>query len=207
MRHIDRILFGALIMMMTSILHGQAVRADKDDKEASRIGYGVNLGNIRFYNSTFEFGLAPNIAYRIAEPLSVGFMLKTDYYFAKYRDFSTSRSYKFSAFDFGPTVFARYKPLWSWDAATPFLQGLFLQAEYERAFLKREAVDPNTGSIIVVGDKVQKETLQQNYLYLGLGASSGYPFSTFVSIHYNVLDEFESVRNPFSYRIGFTYNY
>ncbi len=207
MRHKKHFLLGLLLLSCSVMpVFGQSSRKDKDDKEESRIGFGINIGNIRFYNSTFEFGLAPNIAYRLAEPLAVGFMLKTDYYFAKYRDPFTNKAYKFSAFDFGPTVFARYKPLWNWDSGTPFLKGIFLQAEYERAFLKREAVDSG-GGVIVVGDKIQKETFQQNYMYVGLGASSGYPFSTFVSIHYNLLDEYDSIRYPFNYRIGFTYNY
>ena len=187
--------------MMATSLAAQSDR-DKDDKEPSRIGFGVNLGNIRFYNRTFEFGLAPNVAYRVTESLALGFMLKADFFSTKYYDFNDN-AYKFSSFDFGPTVFARLKPLWSWDGATPFLRGIFLQAEYEKAFLTR--ADPNQP--LVPGDPVPKIKLQQDYVYIGLGSSSGYPFSTNVSIHYNILDDIDSVKNPFSYRIGFTYNY
>ncbi|MDQ3017460.1 MAG: hypothetical protein M3R25_12165 [Bacteroidota bacterium] len=207
MRQKRHFLFG-MILLGCSLLpaFGQSSQKDKDEKGDSPLGFGINVGNIRFYNSTFEFGLAPNIAYRFGDAFALGFMLKTDYYYAKYRDPFNNKAYKFSAFDFGPTIFARYKPLWNWDNATSFLQGLFVQAEYERAFLKREAVDSG-GGIIVVGDKIQKESFQQNYMYIGIGASSGYPFSTFVSIHYNLLDQYDSIRYPFNYRIGFTYNY
>jgi hypothetical protein len=190
------------LMAFTTLSFGQSVRSDKEDKEPSRIGYGINIGNIRFYNRTFEFGLAPNVAYRVSESFAVGFMLKADYYYAKYPAFDA----RFSAFDFGPTVFARVKPLWSWDGATQFLQGLFLQAEYERAFIKREELD-QSGFPVIEDGKIQKVTVQQDYLYLGIGASSGYPFSTFFSLHYNILDDAQSLRFPFSYRIGFTYNY
>lgn len=192
-----------LALVLTDGISQTRKDEDKDfQKEPSRIGWGLNLGNIRFYNRTFEFGLAPNVAYRISEPFAVGFMLKADYFFTKYEDFN-GNLYKFSAFDFGPTVFARYKPLWNWDGATPFLQGLFLQAEYERAFLTR--ADPNEP--LIPGQPVPKAHFQEDFLYVGLGAASGYPFSTFVSIHYNLLDEIDSLRFPFSYRLGFTYNY
>jgi long-subunit fatty acid transport protein len=182
----------------------QSREKDKEfDKEPSRIGFGVNIGNIRFYNSAFEFGLAPNVAYRVSEAFAVGFMLKADYFYKKYR----SQAVKFSAFDLGPTVFARVKPLWSWDAATPFLQGLFLQAEYEKGFLKRAYENQYGEAILDINGEIEVAEIEEDFLYLGLGASSGYPFSTFVSLHYNVLDDFDSTRLPFSYRIGFTWNY
>src|SRR5688572_23675408 len=70
---------------------------EKDVKEPSRIGYGVNLGNLRFYNGSFEFGLAPNVAYRFGESFAVGFMLKADYFYKKYR----FQGVKFSTIDLG----------------------------------------------------------------------------------------------------------
>ncbi len=195
----------AFMVLISTTMTGfsQSVRTEEDDKEPSRVGYGLNIGNIRFYNRAFEFGLAPNVAYRLSESLSVGFMLKVDYFFQKY----PIENAKFSAFDFGPTVFARMKPLWSWEDATPFLQGIFIQAEYEHAFLTRPFVYPDGSPVIGSDGKVEKGKVEEDFVYLGLGLSNGYPFSTFVSIHYNVLDDSQSLRFPFSYRIGFTYNY
>lgn len=181
----------------------QSGKEDKPDREPSRVGFGVNLGNIRFYNNAFEFGLSPNIAYRIGETFAVGFMLKTDYFYKKY----TSQGVKFSAFDFGPTVFGRVKPLWNWDAAPPFLQGIFLQAEYEKGYLKRAYENMFGEAILDADGEVETARIQEDFIYLGAGITMGYPFSTFVSIHYNVLDDFDSVRFPLVYRIGFTYNY
>lgn len=192
-----------LLISATTTGFSQSVRTVEDDREPSRIGYGVNIGNIRFYNRSFEFGLAPNIAYRLSESLSVGFMLKVDYFFQKY----PIQNAKFSAFDLGPTVFARMKPLWSWEDATPFLQGIFIQAEYEHAFLTRPFVYQNGDPVVDANGKVVKGKVEEDFVYVGLGLSNGYPFSTFVSIHYNVLDNSQSLRFPFSYRIGFTYNY
>lgn len=189
-----------IVFALTVNLFGQS--SEKNDKERSRIGFGVNIGNIRFFNRTFEFGLSPNVAYRITDPLAVGFMLKADYFYKKY-----PQGEKFSAFDLGPTVFARLKPLWNWDGATPFLKGIFLQAEYEKAFLTR-AYEFSSGAPVLDSDgNVDREKLQEDFLYIGAGISSGYPFSTFVSLHYNILDSATSLRFPFTYRIGFTYNY
>src|SRR5688572_10348469 len=191
-----------LLLLAGLFFSAQAQTREKDDKEPSRIGWGVNIGNIRFYNQTFEFGLAPNVAYRISEPLAIGFMLKADFFSTRYYDNFDNR-YKFSSLDLGPTIFTRLKPLWNWDGATPFLKGLFLMAEYEKAFLTR--VDEE--GTVTPGEPLPKLKIQQDYIYVGIGSSTGYPFSTNVSIHYNLLDDIDSVKFPFSYRLGFTWNY
>jgi hypothetical protein len=196
------------LILVTSLVIFQLYQADAQAKKADKgktplpLGWGVNIGNIRFYNSTFQFGLAPNIAYKVSESLAAGFMMKLDYYYFKDR----SVDLKFSSFDLGPTGFVRWKPLWTSSGATPFLQGIFLQAEYERAYIAREKRD-EFGNIILKGNRIEAERTGEDYLYVGIGASSGYPFSTFVSIHYNVIDKIELSRIPFNYRIGFTYNY
>ncbi|HZV68354.1 MAG TPA: hypothetical protein VFG10_02390 [Saprospiraceae bacterium] len=203
MKAIKYIILSSLLILVTWIhVSAQSNKKPVKGKDPAPIGYGVNLGNVSFFNHTFQFGLAPNVAYKVGESLALGFMLKVDYYYEKF----PFEQVKFSAFDFGPTVFARYKPLWSWDAATPFLRGLFLQAEYEKAFLTRYLIYSN-GAPVVIDGKLERTKFEEDFLYVGLGASSGYPFSTFVSIHYNLLDDFDSARNPFVYRIGFTYNY
>lgn len=207
MKSTKQIVLGCFFIIIT-LLNGKSQTIHKPQKtmEASPIGWGVNLGNISFFNRTFQFGLAPNVAYRIGESLAFGFMLKADYYYEKFPD----QQAKFSAFDFGPTIFTRLKPLWGWDSATPFLKGIFLQAEYERGFLTRYFAyrDLNGFLVPIIEDgKVKRDKFQEDFIYVGIGATTGYPFSTFVSIHYNLLDDFDSARMPFSYRIGFTYNY
>ena len=174
------------------------------EESKSKLGFGVNLGNIAFAGSAFELGLSPNIAYKLNEALAVGFMLKLNYFYQKYPQYDL----KYSAFDFGPTVFTRWKPLLKLEKATPFMQGLFIQAEYERAYPARPAYD-SAGNLLLNDDgtRIQTERIGEDYLYIGLGAASGYPLSTFFSIHYNVIDKIELSRSPFDYRIGFTYNY
>ncbi len=170
-------------------------------EKTSKVGYGINLGNLYFTNFSFSIGLDPNIAYKLDEALAVGFMLKMNYYYEKIRQYDL----KFTAFDFGPTVFTRWKPLLKANNATPFMQGIFVQAEYERAFINRPTDE--FGNIIVEGDKVVPFKTQENYLYIGAGMASGYPFSSFISFHYNIIDDVQLSRLPFTYRIGFTWNY
>jgi hypothetical protein len=181
MNLIKRIFLANLLLFCCfSAIQGQTAQTAKKAKEPSHIGWGVNIGNIRFYNNFFQFGLAPNVAYRLSDPLAIGFMLKVDYFYERYNNYPQP-DLKFSTFDFGPTIFTRWKPLWKSDNATPFLQGLFVQAEYEKAFIRR-AVD-KTGTIHYVGDKIIPVKTQEDYLYLGIGAQADIPlvlFSPFI---------------------------
>ncbi|MEO6133340.1 MAG: hypothetical protein ABIQ02_15980, partial [Saprospiraceae bacterium] len=198
MKAIKHLFLGCLFILF-SLMLGTAQSNHKPEKvkDPSNIGWGVNLGNISFFNHSFQFGLAPNVAYKLSESLAVGFMLKVDYFYQKF----PIEQVKFSAFDFGPTIFTRFKPLWSWENGTPFLKGLFLQAEYEKGFLTRYGVDNNGNLVLNSNGELEHFKRNEDFVYLGIGASSGYPFSTFVSIQYNVLDDFDSLRDPFNYRI------
>jgi len=177
------------------------VKAAEQDKEPTRLGYGANLGALQFAGNQFQFGLSPNIAYKLQENLVAGFMLKVDYYYFKdsYYDLT------YSSFGLGPTVFTRWKPLWSAKDVTPFMQGLFLQAEYEHASISQPYDE--FGNIITNGNKIVGVRRWEDYVYVGIGASSGYPFASFFSIHYNILDDINHTRVPFNWRLGFTWNY
>jgi hypothetical protein len=176
-------------------------KALEKEKAPSRLGYGINLGNIYFTNYSFSIGLDPNIAYKLDEALAVGFMLKMNYYYEKLPQYGL----KYTGWDWGPTLFTRWKPLLKMEDATPFMQGIFLQAEYEKAFVSRPTDE--FGNIDVDGDKINPFKTTEDYLYIGLGMASGYPFSSFISFHYNVIDDVNLSRVPFTYRIGFTWNY
>jgi len=170
-------------------------------EEVKRLGYGLNLGALQFAGNQFQFGLSPNMAYKLQENLAVGFMLKVDYYYFK----DTYYDLTYSSFGLGPTVFTRWKPLWSAKGVTPFMQGLFLQAEYEHATISQPYDE--FGNIITNGNKIVGVRRWEDYVYVGIGASSGYPFASFFSIHYNILDDINHTRVPFNWRLGFTWNY
>jgi hypothetical protein len=185
----------------------EAKKAEAKASEPSKWGFGVNLGNIAFQSNAVQLGLDPNVAYRLDDGLAVGFMMKMNYYHARYQ-VSATDNLTYTAFDWGPTVFTRYKPLLKAENATPFMQGIFLQAEFERSYVSREAID-EFGNLILNDDGTKIETVvtPEHYLYIGAGLASGYPFSSFISFHYNLLDNAELSRLPFTYRIGFTWNY
>ena len=64
-----------------------AAKSDvKKDDEPSKWGFGVNIGNIGFAGDAVNIGLDPNVAYRIADNFAAGFMMKMNYYHAKYYD-------------------------------------------------------------------------------------------------------------------------
>lgn len=194
-RLVPMILFQVIIL---ASLHAQQEDEVEMKSKPVNLGFGANIGNIRFYNDAFQFGIAPNVALRLGESAAVGVMVKLNYFYQRFQEYDNQ---KWSSFHVGPTLFARWKPLQAIET-TPFLQGLFLQAEYERASIAEPFV-------VITGQEIDIVTMREteNYAYIGLGASSGWPFSTFFSIHYNVLDDAESFRIPWDYRIGFTYNY
>ncbi|MFZ1675988.1 MAG: hypothetical protein WAT91_01880, partial [Saprospiraceae bacterium] len=174
MKAIKLLILSTLLVVLTLVNgNAQSKKSPKKGKEPSPVGFGINLGNVSFYNHSFQFGLAPNVAYKVGESLALGFMLKANYFYQKFPGFQV----KFSAFDFGPTVFARYKPLWSLDSATPFLRGLFLQAEYEKGFLTRYLAYANGDPVLTPDGKLDRVKRQEDFVYVGIGASSGYPFS------------------------------
>ena len=203
---VKQLLFGLFLTISCQSLLGQSSAPKvKVEDEPSRIGWGINIGSIGFANSNFQLGLTPNIAYRLTESLAAGMMLKLDYYHQKY----TQPDVSFSALNYGPTAFIRWKPLWTMEGATPFMKGICIQTEYEKAFFSREAID-EFGNLLLNDDgtKILKDYYSEDYLYVGAVLSSGYPFSTFISFHYNVLDSGQDyTRDPFDYRIGFTMNY
>jgi len=200
-------LFLTLSLALQAPLAAQSDRRpapEKPAKKISPIGFGFNIGNLQLGNRSFQFGLSPNIAYRFSENLAAGFMLKLQY--SSFRPYSNSPIH-FNGLDLGPTVFVRYKPLWFGETMTPFLKGLFIQVEYERAATSVASFDELTQTYPLKGNRILAEYIGEDYLYVGIGASYGYPVGSFVSLHYNVLDHYTLSRNPWDYRIGFTFNY
>ena len=163
---------------------------------SERIWGGLNIGNISFGNQTFNLNLAPMGGYEVAPNLSFGTILKFEYYFERLN--ISPQLDKFESFDWGPTIFARYK----------VFQQFFIQLEHEWGFFQRPQLGPgNTLLLNDDGTEILKETLKQNYLYIGAGYSSGEHVKYEISLHYNLLDDFDYVRVPLDYRIGLTINY
>ena len=183
-----------------------AKEKEKAEKAAgpSRWGWGINVGGLYFTSNSFQIGLDPTIAYRLDDNLAVGFMLKMNYYTTK----DPFSGLKYNAFNLGPTIFTRWRPLWKMEGATPFMQSIFVQAEYEHAFIERPQFDDFGNYILNPSkSKILSETYGQDFLYLGLGMATGFPAGSFVSIHYNILDDPYLYSPTFTIRFGFTMNY
>jgi hypothetical protein len=188
----------------------EAEKAEKAEQEKTKRmepspwGWGINLGSIYFTSNSYQIGLDPNMAYRLDDNLAIGFLLKMNYYHTK----DPFSKLKYDAFNLGPTLFTRWRPLMKMEGATPFMQSLFLQGEYEHAFLSRPQYD-DFGNYILNGNKTKilSDTYGQDFLYVGLGIATGYPAGSFVSIHYNLLDDPYLYGPKFTFRVGFTMNY
>jgi hypothetical protein len=183
-----------------------AKEKDKSEKShmPSRWGWGINLGSIYFTSNSFQIGLDPNVAYRLQDNLAVGFMLKMNYYHTK----DPFSGLKYDAFNFGPTLYTRWRPLLKAEGSTPFLQSLFLQLEYEHAFLSRPLYDDFGNAILnPAKNKILVDTYGQDFLFIGGGIATGYPAGSFVSIHYNLIDDPNPYAAQFIFRVGFTMGY
>jgi hypothetical protein len=188
---------GLLLMcfMLNGLTTVQAQTKKKKKKEDLEFAEKVWLGgtinnNLQFGGGYFAFGLTPMAGYDIIPKVSIGPMLRMDYH---YERLNFTRPYlRFEALDFGPGVFAR----------VDVYRSFFAQVEYEHAFVQLPRRD-NAGNIIFDNDrKALKETETQHYVYVGAGYATGDNVRYGISIHYNVLDDFNYIRIPWDYRIS-----
>lgn len=189
------IILCCILCVSTSVFSQNYARKKKKKKTSfsERMWIGGNLNNLRFGSNVFSIGLTPMAGVMMTENLSIGLFVKVDYYYENIT--LTPPKIKFETVDVGPGIFARLG----------FLRTMFGQVEYESAFLQRPVFDIG-GFPVIEGNQVVKETIRQNYVYLGLGYESGEQVKFVVSIHYNVLDDIESIRFPWDYRFGVRYN-
>lgn len=184
----------ALIIVCGIAESGEAQRrTDRDDKfDDGRFWVGgVISNNLRFGGGTFTFGVSPMAGYEIVPNVSIGPFVRFDYYYERFL-YTQTMYIRYSSLDIGPGIFAR---------ADLFRQ-FFVQAEYENGNLQRARYDNNGNPVIGSDGKVEKETLQQNFVYLGAGYTSGGSVQYGISLHYNVLDDAFSLRFPWDYRIN-----
>jgi hypothetical protein len=181
----------AILGMVVTSTSAQQRKSSSRADIGSRIWVGGSINNnLRFGGGTFSFGLTPMAGYTIVPNVSVGPFLRMEYYYER-NPIGQSSFVRYSSLDLGPGIFAR---------ADVFRQ-FFAQVEFEHAYLKRAVYD-NTGfPVIDANGKVMKETIEQNYVYIGAGYSGGETVQYGISLHYNILDDFFSLRFPWDYRI------
>jgi len=165
------------------------------DNFLDRVWVGGNLTDLSFFNNSFRFGLTPVGAIQLNDFISAGVMVRMAYRYEKLYN-PLGESFKFETFDVGPGIFAKFD----------VMKKYFAHIEYEHAFVERPLID-NFGYIIVENGKVVKTSVQENYLYLGIGFISGGEKAKFLtSLHYNILDDINYTRIPWDFRIGMLWN-
>lgn len=153
-----------------------------------KLWYGGNFtlffGSNNF-ESSFAFGLAPMVGYKITPDFSIGPRVEVIYNF--YKTSITGPVEKFNLFSVGVGPFVRYK----------FFNVIFAQAEYQLEFVQRPVLTIN-------GDLV-KSTFNNNNFFVGLGYNAG---GGEILVLYNLLEPSGGTLNiPISFRFGFTYKF
>ncbi len=162
---------------------------------ADKVWIGGNLTDFSFFNQTFRIGLTPVATIELNKNISAGVLVRMAYQFQKFQD-TGGFSYKFQTFDVGPGIFTRFDIMGKY----------FAQIEYEHAFLQQPLFSSG-GFIIIEDGKVVTTSIQQSFVYIGIGFLSGTgPMKFLTSIHYNVLDDVSVSRFPWNFRVGMLYN-
>jgi len=166
------------------------------DNFLDRVWVGGNLSDLSFFNNSFRFGVTAVGAIELNDFIQAGVMVRMAYRYEKIYDLSGTTSYKFETFDVGPGVFAKFD----------IMQKYFFHIEYEHAFTEVPLYN-SFGQILVDDDEVLKTSVEENYLYLGIGFISGGEKAKFLtSLHYNILDDGNYTRIPWDFRIGMLWN-
>lgn len=179
-----------LIVPVAIPLHAQTKKKKENIEFIDKLWVGGAINNnLRFGGGYFAFGLTPMVGYELVPNLSIGPFVRMDYH---YERLSVSRPYyRYESLDIGPGIFTRLD----------VFQRFFGQIEYEHAFVQVPVTD-FAGNILFDSDlKALKETEVQNYVYIGVGYSTGENVRYSISLHYNVLDDVQYVRIPWDYRI------
>lgn len=180
-----------LVFIATVPIEAQTKKKKEESNVLDRFWVGGAFGTgLQFGSRTFAFGLTPTVGYEFLPSVSIGPFVRLDYYYQRLT--SVPPHIKFESLDVGPGIFAR----------VDILQQYFAQIEYERAFLQRPLTDAAGNPLIGQDNKVLKETVPQNYVYIGAGYMSGNNVKFGVSIHYNVLNDSFSIRIPWDYRVS-----
>jgi hypothetical protein len=179
-----------LSTFLLSIASAQSHKKKPEKEFIDKLWVGGSINNnLRFGGGSFAFALTPMVGYELVPRVSVGPFVRLDYHYQRY---GFARPYsKYQSFDVGPGVFAR----------VDVIQNFFAQVEYEHAFIQAPVTN-EFGEIQFDNDlKALKETEVQHYVYVGAGYASGTNVRYGISLHYNILDDFNYIRFPWDYRI------
>lgn len=186
------------LMLMSLSVDAQSRRKKSSDKEkfTEKLWYGGGFG-LGIGGSTFNLDLSPMVGYKITDKFSAGIRIPFDYSFAKLSA-SDGRVITYNNLDFGIGGFTRHKIAF----------GLFAHAEVNKLWLEQPVTQGN--SFLIDPDNPNRlllEDVQREEFNIGLGYSSGNRIGYEVSLLYNVLEDSNSLNNPWSIRVGFNYKF
>ena len=164
-------------------------KSDEASDFTSKLWYGGGLilgfsgGN---GGSVFQFGLAPQVGYKIIEPLSVG--PRVSFIFGSYKQ---SGFKAVSLFNTDVGAFVRFRAY----------QGFFLQGELSNEWYQ----DVYIGSTEKLTRTRFNQRLGAGYNFSGGSGGGG----SEIGIMYNfaIANDLESYQNPMEYRFNFTWNF
>jgi hypothetical protein len=182
----------SLLLLSVQPVAAQKKKEKRDDDFKSRLWYGGGFG-LGFSSgpgfSVFQFGLAPQVGYKIVEPLSVG--PRVAFSFSSYKE----QGFKsLGLFNVDAGLFVRFR----------VFRGLFLQAEGSNEWYQT----PDGG---VSGNRLTKESRNRFNKRIGAGWnwSGGSGGGTEIAILYNftIAEDLNTFEQPWDYRFGFTWNF
>ena len=206
-----------LTLAFTNDAYAQTKKTSKTDEYfdesgnfASKLWYGLNVGNLGGFGGNFNLNLSPMVGYELLPNLSVGAILKFNYQYidngrGPIGNFSDNiqGNRRFSALDFSYGALTRYK----------IFNVAFIHAEYETTTFKAPRINRNSSSCIFdtcIDENGKYETVKnpEPYFYVGGGYNGGKGgFGYELSLLYNILDSANKSRIPWDFRIGLTYKF
>lgn len=188
----------ALFLALSVQVQAQDSNVDKYFDESQgfthRLWYGGGLA-LGFsggsFSSLFQVGISPLIGYKITDEFSVG--PRFSFLYSHYRQDLGPIVGKANLIDYGVGAFTRYK----------IIRNFFIHLEYGADNVE---IIPNNAQIN--GDQISTARSLQSNAFIGAGYNDGNGVWGYdIYILYNVLLAENSIRSPFDFRFGLTYNF
>ena len=184
-----------LALGTANLAHAQSKRKSSNEF-TDKLWYGGGFG-LGLSGNTFNIGVSPMVGYKIVPSWSAGLRVPFEYTTARLSG-SDGSTVRYNDIDWGLGTFTRVK----------FFRSLFAHAEYNYLWVQ-EPVSSGGGFFIDPENpnRLLKQNLNEDELNIGLGYSSGNTIGYEISLLYNVLEDPNSIQQPWTIRVGFNYNF
>ena len=191
-------MLAAFFIIINAEVFTQSVNKNSsNDGLSSKLWYGGGVG-LGLSDNTFNFGLSPMVGYKFTDRFSAGIRIPLEHSHFKLST-TNGEALNYNNLDFGLGAFSRYK----------LSKNIFAHAEYQKLWIKQPVtsgsfllLDPENSAMILT------ENLIENQFNLGLGYTNGIGrWGYEISLLYNVLEETNSLKIPWSVRAGMNYKF